>query len=174
MISAMYAASFSAKPAIAAVSGVIRSLVFQLMYSGPNGTPSTTRGNNVDMLYQNSSCTSSGVPKEPDVQARQLPQQQAVRQTGNGQHQTNEHTEQHGNDGQAQRHAQTFDHRTFQEPLRDNVPFKVLVLRYAPEHICGDQQYHNPGNPAAKAAGCMGELNVTAWILRIVVLDCRL
>src|SRR5471030_2231741 len=78
MISAIYAASFSARPAIAAVSGVIRSLVFQLIYSGPNGIPSTTRGDNVDMLPEQQLHQQRRPAEKPDKHTRQAAQQHTL------------------------------------------------------------------------------------------------
>ena len=49
---------------MAAVIGVMRSLVFQLTNVGPNGIEIEMCGNKVDRLYQKMSWTSSGVPRK--------------------------------------------------------------------------------------------------------------
>jgi hypothetical protein len=46
------------------VNGVISVLAFAWMKAGPNGTPSAIFGYSAAMLYQNRSCTSTGVPRK--------------------------------------------------------------------------------------------------------------
>ncbi len=64
MISAMYAASFSPRPSVAASSGVMIELVLPEMNDGPNGMPIERRGSSAARLYQKISCTSTGVPRK--------------------------------------------------------------------------------------------------------------
>ena len=64
-ISAMYAPSLSPKPSVAAANGVMSELYVTLMTAGPpNGTPSVMCLNSAPPNSQNSSCTSSGVPRK--------------------------------------------------------------------------------------------------------------
>ena len=49
---------------MAAVSGVMMSLVGHANNSGPNGTPTAIRGSRYARLYQKISCTSGGTARK--------------------------------------------------------------------------------------------------------------
>ncbi len=63
-ISAMYAASLRPRPSRAAVKVGIRVLVDSDQNSGPNGMPIDRFGHRAPRKFQNTSCTSTGVPRK--------------------------------------------------------------------------------------------------------------
>lgn len=66
-ISAMYAASLRPKPSSAAVKTGISRLVFSDQNCAPNGMPSESLGHSAARKFQNSSCTSTGVPRNTQM-----------------------------------------------------------------------------------------------------------
>ena len=63
-ISAMYAASLRPNPSSAATNPGISVLALAWMNEGPNGIPRSMVGNSAPMKFQNSNCTSNGVPRK--------------------------------------------------------------------------------------------------------------